>query len=86
MSNIIKFPNSESIKYAIHDEKVLSVSGIFHDVEIELSPISDEFEIQINNEYVIGSRKKMAEFLWAMAYMIDSDQEWSADKYPSINK
>ena len=86
MSNVIKFPESESIKYSINEGDVLGVSGFFHGVEIELTPASDEFEIQINDEYIIGSREEMAKMLWAMAYMLDSDQEWAADKYPCINK
>ena len=86
MGNVIDFPESETVKYSINVDTVLGVSGFFHGVEIELTPASDEFEIQINDEYVIGSREEMSKMLWAMAYMLDSDQEWVADKYPAIDK
>jgi hypothetical protein len=87
MSNIINFPESESFSYSQYEGGVLAICGDFSDIDIDIERITEElFSIQIGDQYVAGTRKQVSEFLWAAAYMLDSDQEWVADKYPSINK
>lgn len=89
MNNIIKFPESESFRYnTVNGFLELFCKFGGHD-ELGIGQTEkgvDEFEMRICDESVVGTRKQVAEFLWAAAYLLDSDQEWVADKYPCINK
>ena len=86
MSNIIKFPEKESFVYAQYDGKITGLVGKF-DIDVDFEQITGgKFAIQIGDQYAEATRKDMAEFLWAAAYYIDSNQEWAESEYPALNK
>ncbi len=85
-SNIIKFPESESVCYGQHDGKITGLIGKF-DRDVDFEQITGgDFAIQIGDEYAQATRKEMSQFLWAAAYFLDSNQEWAESEYPALNK
>ena len=87
--SVIKFPASEAIRYNFTNGFLELFSKFGDHDEIGIGQIEkggDQFEMRICNESVIGTRKEVAQFLWAAAYLLDSDQELVADKYPCIDK
>ncbi len=98
--NIIQFPrpdsDSESFNYIVHQEsdhtKVLGVIGLFSakgskkSIQLIKSDSNERFMFEINNEHVSGTRKELAQFLWAAAYFLDSDGEFMVDKYMGLDK
>ena len=89
VSNIIKFPEKESVSYSQYEGKMTGVYGTFNceTPDIEMQQITAElFSLEIGGEYVSGTRKQVAQFLWAAAYFLDSNQEWAESEYPALNK
>ncbi len=87
MGDVIDFPESEPYSYSKFKHTTLAICGDFSNIDIDIEQMTKElFSIQIGDQYVAGTRKQVSEFLWASAYMLDSDQEWVADKYPCIDK
>ena len=87
MSNVIKFPESDSYSYSQYEGKFVGLCGKFCEVDIDVEQMTEKlFSIQIGDQYVEGTRKQLSEFFWACSYFLDSDQEWAEDKYPALNK
>lgn len=88
MTNIIKFPEPESFKYIECDNRISGVTGKFDtDVDMEVDASGDaRFIVCGGGNYAVATRKEMAQFLWAAAYFLDSDQEWAESEYPALNK
>ena len=56
-------------------------------IDIELySKNPDVIYINLLGEMEQVDRQGLAEFLWAAAYFLDSDQEWLKGKYVCLNK
>ena len=87
MGNVIKFPESEVFDYIQYGGKIRGVSGKF-DLGVDMEVDGETVSLQIDCDGVIleGIRKEMAQFLWAAAYFLDSDQEWAESEYPALNK
>ena len=85
-SNIIEFPTSESFNYIHYRGGFRGVTGKFNrDVDIEIN--NGVVSLQVDSGgWIETTRKEMSQFLWAIAYFLDSDQEWAEDKYPALNK
>ncbi len=84
--NIIDFP--ESFHYIKWDEHIGMCSD---EVDIELLPDIEGDKskvcIGLNDIHQTVDRKRLAEFFWAAAVFLDSDQEWfKVGEYPSLNK
>ena len=89
VSNVIKFPERESFSYIETHNKILGVTGKF-DIEVDMwvDDSQKNVNLQIGNDgdYAETTRKEMAQFLWAAAYFLDSNQEWAESEYPALNK
>jgi len=85
MTNIIQFPNRENIVYdlsggnnSVMDKGLEIIVGFEGD-----DP--DSVFMAINGEGVDTDRKRLAEFLWCAAYMVDSEQRFAGGEYPARN-
>ena len=88
-SNIIKFPESESFKYIETHNKILGVAAKFDkgvDMWVDDDNKTANLQIDAGADWAEATRKEMAQFLWAAAYFLDSDQEWAESEYPALNK
>lgn len=98
--NIIQFPrpdsDSESFNYIVRQEtdctKVFGIIGSFNSkgnkesIQLIKSDSNERFMFEIGDEHVSGTRKELAQFLWAAAYFLDSDGEFMVDKYMGLDK
>lgn len=88
MTNIIQFPqiSSENIGYDISNGNGDAVM----DKELEFIVGFDEGSFDsvfmaVNGEGMHTDRKRLAEFLWCAAYMVDSEQRFAGGEYPARN-
>jgi len=88
MGNIIQFPciNSENIGYDISNGNGDAVmdKGLDLIVGFDEGSVESVF-IAVNGEGIHTDRKRLAEFLWCAAYMVDSEQRFAEGEYPARN-
>lgn len=88
MTNIINFPvpDREHVSYdgttgsgmAVMDGDLKAIIGFDGDS-------MDSVFIAVNGEGIHTDRKRLAEFLWCAAYMVDSEQRFTFDEFPARN-
>ena len=82
MSNVIPI-NAGEPKYDLGDNGETLVTSGSHDIQIGFDlngPV-----IRCNGEALLFDRVELARFLWASAYLVDSDERWTDDTYIGIN-
>lgn len=79
MSNVIKFPErkeSDLFRYLVEDRRI-DISNM--DGSIVINAFGDESTLELNGLAEITNREALAQFLWAAAYYLDSEQRYMPD-------
>lgn len=86
MTNVINFPvpERENIGYQMDDDKGMAVldSELTTKIGFE-GDDPDMVYIAVNGMGIHTDRKRLAEFLWSAAYMVDSEQRFIFDELPA---
>lgn len=85
MTNIIKFPvpDRENISYSTDDGELAVMD---RELDVIIGIDSDSFDsvfLGIDGVGFHTDRKRLAEFLWSAAYMLDSEGRYKFDEYPA---
>jgi len=84
MTNIIQFPNRENIGYDTENGMAVMDAGLELIIGFE-GDDTDSVFIAVNGEGIHTDRKRLSEFLWCAAYMLDSEQRYAEGEYPARN-
>lgn len=87
MAKILEFPRIESVRYTAKNGDIAVISKI---ANLSINNYWGELNVCDGDGWPMSTlqphnRKELAEFLWASAYLLDSEGRHRADEYPALD-